>query len=128
MPYKLANDERHPITGSLPKSGDSSGARFPPPFLYAVFSGAGLILDEFWPRLPIEWSLSSIIGLGDDDSCLPSDDGVCRLHAGARGPYCFAIPCAAVIHLYAIARVECYLEYALGAVYTDYTASIRRYL
>lgn len=52
------------MTESLPKFGDGAGVRFPPPFIYAVLCGAGLILDEFWPLLPIEWSFASTVGWG----------------------------------------------------------------
>jgi protein-S-isoprenylcysteine O-methyltransferase Ste14 len=52
------------MTESLTKFGDGAGVRFPPPFIYAVFCGAGLILDEFWSLLPIEWSFASTVGWG----------------------------------------------------------------
>tara|TARA_B100000029_G_scaffold104806_1_gene95391 strand:+ start:1226 stop:1687 length:462 start_codon:yes stop_codon:yes gene_type:complete len=39
-----------------------------------------------------------------------------------------AVPCAVVIHRYAVLREERYLTDRFGAAYTDYQARVRRYL
>lgn len=159
------------MTESLPKSGDGAGVRFPPPFIYAVFCGAGLILDEFWPLLPIEWSFASTVGWGltavafllmtlcvvymrrARTTIRPDKPTAAIVSSGpfaySRNPIyvgwlilyfgialvwggtwtlLLAIPCAAVIHRYVIAREERYLEQTFGTAYTDYTARVRRYL
>ena len=159
------------MTESPPKADDGAGVRFPPPFIYAVFCGAGLILDEFWPLLPIEGNFVPIVGwalmaaafllmtvcviyMRRARTTIRPDKPTAAIVSG--GPFAYsrnpiyvgwlilyfgvalvwgglwtlilAIPCAAVIHRYAIVREERYLEHTFGAAYTDYRARVRRYL
>ena len=159
------------MTESLPKDGDGAGVRFPPPIIYAVFCGAGLTLDEFWPQLPLEWRFVSSAGwaliaaafllmticvvyMRRARTTIRPDRPTDAIVSG--GPFAYsrnpiyigwlilyfgvalvwgggytlilAIPCAAVIHRYAIMREERYLERTFGTAYTDYTARVRRYL